>query len=285
MDGEDLHHLKSQLFQQLLQQFVALLAPTVDTSLSAPNLPINRSVSSMATTSLPLLFQPTSSMYHQTYQLVTQCLTCLLESNLDCGLPLSLSYGYHSDIVVRTCMVHVLARVVRRGAESDDFTDSFILDRYEKLTEMLIVPDPFLTLCLCDICPAERLEDLCLVLFSIFESSAHLLLGSLINREISTTESPSTLFRRTSVASKVLTVYAKEVGSLYLTSTLRPVFDRLLKNESYSESCEVDPTRMGANHDRALNILNLQMIAQDFIDAITSSIDIMPMYVFERRHD
>jgi neurofibromin 1 len=88
-------------------------------------------------------------------------------------------------------------------------------------------------------------------------------------------EHESELLRRTCVATKMLSIYAKWKGIGYLKDTLQNVVDRLMMT-SKDLSLELDPTRVSSPEELQTNANNLQIVARVFIDNICASSSSIP---------
>lgn len=88
--------------------------------------------------------------------------------------------------------------------------------------------------------------------------------------EFYSSENESELLRRTCVATKMLSVYAKWKGTGYLRSTLQKVVERLMLT-SKDLNLELDPTRVDTEEELQKNAIQLQIVAKVFIDDICAS--------------
>ena len=86
------------------------------------------------------------------------------------------------------------------------------------------------------------------------------------------------LFRKTTMATRLLTAFAKAHGVEYLHETLQPVLNDLVEKPS-DYSCELDKGRILPNEDIEENLKNLKELAKTFIDAICGSSEIIPRYL------
>ena len=85
-----------------------------------------------------------------------------------------------------------------------------------------------------------------------------------------TVENEAELLRRTCVATKMLSVYAKWKGAGYLKATLQKVVERLMLT-SKDLDLELDPARVSSPEDLQKNALQLRIVAKVFIDDICAS--------------
>lgn len=90
-----------------------------------------------------------------------------------------------------------------------------------------------------------------------------------------TAENESGLLRRTCVATKVLSIYAKWKGAGYLRATLQKVVERLMLT-SKELNLELDPARVASAEGIQKNAHQLQVVAKVFIDDICASTSTMP---------
>jgi len=127
------------------------------------------------------------------------------------------------------------------------------------------------------VCPSHEVDELTISLLNIFETRgmSFVLLEALIKQEVQDTENESELLRRTCVATKMLSIYAKWKGSGYLRSTLQKVVERLI-TAAKDVSLELDPTRVGSPEELENNATQLQVVAKVFIEDIRSSVPSMP---------
>jgi C2 domain/GTPase-activator protein for Ras-like GTPase len=92
-------------------------------------------------------------------------------------------------------------------------------------------------------------------------------------REVFATTDPNTLFRSTSMPTKLSTIYALLVGADYLRAVLGPVMRDFA---DLSVAVEPDPMFAEPGADIEANKANLLAFAQRFLDAITSSAERAP---------
>jgi neurofibromin 1 len=89
------------------------------------------------------------------------------------------------------------------------------------------------------------------------------------------TENEAELLRRSCVATKMLSVYAKWKGASYLRATLQKVLERLMLT-SKDLDLELDPARVSTTDELQKNALQLRIVAKVFIDDICASSSSMP---------
>eukprot|EP01102_Stenamoeba_stenopodia_P013588 TRINITY_DN4434_c0_g1_i2.p1 TRINITY_DN4434_c0_g1~~TRINITY_DN4434_c0_g1_i2.p1 ORF type:complete len:1185 (-),score=326.97 TRINITY_DN4434_c0_g1_i2:1010-4282(-) len=99
------------------------------------------------------------------------------------------------------------------------------------------------------------------------------LLKSSILLEVMKTEHATTLFRRNSMATKLLAAYSKLIGQKYLIETLGPYLTHLM---SAKMSFELDTTKITPSDDLAKNTKNVLDVSKRFLDDIKKSLAICP---------
>eukprot|EP01113_Clastostelium_recurvatum_P035093 TRINITY_DN4847_c0_g1_i1.p1 TRINITY_DN4847_c0_g1~~TRINITY_DN4847_c0_g1_i1.p1 ORF type:complete len:1286 (-),score=274.34 TRINITY_DN4847_c0_g1_i1:33-3890(-) len=97
-----------------------------------------------------------------------------------------------------------------------------------------------------------------------------------VEEEVRCTPSPNTLFRGNSLATKILTHYARAVGSPYMFSTLREPISRVTYMR---ESCEMDPNKLSEGEDLQTNTNHLCSVTSLFLTSITDSLAQAPVEI------
>ncbi|KAI9815632.1 MAG: Ras GTPase activating protein ira2 [Thelocarpon impressellum] len=216
-----------------------------------------------------------------TAELAIMALSNLLSANIDVGLKQSLEIGYHQKTFVRTAFLRVLCNILNQEVEFERLSDSAMSEKYNSLIELLL-GDVGLAVALCESCPSSDVDEITISLLNIFESRGMgiTLLRALIEQEVMNTENETQVLRRNSVATKMLSAYAKWKGSAYLKSTLQQVLRRLIQS-SEQVNLELDPIRTSSPEDLQRNALQLKYITKVFIDDICKSTDKVPL-IFRR---
>ncbi|KAJ6228171.1 ras gtpase-activating protein [Anaeramoeba flamelloides] len=118
-------------------------------------------------------------------------------------------------------------------------------------------------------------------IWTIFESkkiSFEVLKFSIMN-EINETELAETLFRRNSMATKLLNVIGNFFGTEYLINTLKEPITKILED---CEDLEVDQKKIkDPNHDISINIEKLKKKTKNFFDVIFNSLEHVPLVIRE----
>lgn len=204
-------------------------------------------------------------------ELAITILSNLLSANIDVGLKHSLNIGYHENVEIRTAFVKVLHNILVQGAEFSNLSDAAVTEKYDELLELL-THDTALAAAMSAYCPVQEVDELTMSLLSIYEARGRTfeLMEALVRQEIEDTETESELLRRTCVATKILSVYARWKGQDYIKQTLQKVIKRLLIT-SKDLDLEMDPVRVSSNEELQKNTHQLCIVAQVFIDDICAS--------------
>ncbi|CAO3597273.1 unnamed protein product [Absidia cylindrospora] len=200
------------------------------------------------------------------------CLSNLLGANVDVGLKYSLSMGYHHDIQTRSAFMQVLANILMQGTEFETLAESVISDRYKRLVDLLFRFDYTVLKAMCRVCSVSETDDVATSLLTTFasEKKSLELLKLLIQNEVQQTINESDLFRKTSIATKCLTLFAKANGSDYIISVLKPVMEELISLPNEKQSFELDPNNTGHGYDEK-NKENVISATRLILDAICNS--------------
>ncbi|TLS24731.1 hypothetical protein PpBr36_08009 [Pyricularia pennisetigena] len=244
--------LKSQMFHTYFNRFLSLLNPEPATIGAGADLGRDE--------------HATSS------ELAITILSNLLSANIDVGLKHSLSIGYHENVDIRTAFVKVLYNILVQGTEFSNLSDTAVSEKYDKLLNLL-TRDTTLAVAMSSSCPSSEVDELTIALLNIFERRglSFELIEALIKQEVEDTENESELLRRTSVATKMLSVYAKWKGAAYLKATLQKVVERLMLT-SKDLNLELDPQRVDHSKEELnKNALQLRIVAKVFIEDICAS--------------
>lgn len=206
-----------------------------------------------------------------TADLAITILSNLLSANIDVGLKHSLSIGYHENVEIRTAFVRVLHNILVQGTEFNNLSDVAVNEKYDELLDLL-TGDTTLATAMGAVCPSHEVDELTISLLNIFEARgmSFVLIEALVKQEIEETENESELLRRTCVATKMLSIYAKWKGSGYLKATLQKVVERLI-SAAKDLNLELDPTRINSPEELQKNAHQLQIVAKVFIEDICAS--------------
>ncbi|KAI7858100.1 hypothetical protein BDC45DRAFT_434174 [Circinella umbellata] len=202
----------------------------------------------------------------------------LLSANVDAGLKYSLAMGYHEDTRTRTAFMQVLTNILNQGAEFETLAESVMTDRYEKLIDMLVEAEMDVALALCDVCPSGDAAGVAETLLICFESRNKItaLLKSVIEKEVASTEQEATLFRSTTMATRILSVFAKMVCHDYVRVTLQPVMEAINALPDDQTSWELDPQKLGPGDDLSRNKQNVIRATEILLNAICNSASSAP---------
>eukprot|EP01088_Endostelium_zonatum_P001228 TRINITY_DN1152_c0_g1_i1.p1 TRINITY_DN1152_c0_g1~~TRINITY_DN1152_c0_g1_i1.p1 ORF type:complete len:2790 (-),score=689.70 TRINITY_DN1152_c0_g1_i1:4-8373(-) len=200
------------------------------------------------------------------------CLSNLLSANIDSALDYFVTMGYHEDLETRAAFLEVLSTILISGTEFD----AGEREKYDKLVDLLLEPSLDVVLALCEVIQITEADELASILVRLFESNDKTLhlLRKVIEQEVGSTETPNTLFRRNSMATKLLAAYTKILGKKYLKDTLGPIIQGMIADPP---AMELDPAKIPANQTRDQNLRNVSTNSQIFLDAIARSAEISPV--------
>ncbi|KAG8413742.1 Ras GTPase activating protein ira2 [Metarhizium acridum] len=251
--------LKSQMFHTYFNRFLSLL---------------NYETQEMSRQELPLMGNRDEGLSNA--DLVITILSNLLSANIDVGLKHSLNIGYHENVDIRAAFVRVLCNILTQGTEFSSLTDAAVSDKYVELLNLLTT-DLSLSVSMSAICPASEVDELTICLLTVFEQRGLTfeLFEALIRQEVEQTENETEILRRTCVATKMLSVYAKWKGASYLRTTLQKVLERLMLT-SNDLDLELDPARVSTPGELQKNAAQLQIVAKVFMDDICASTSNVP---------
>mmetsp|Transcript_13181 Transcript_13181/g.52599 ORF Transcript_13181/g.52599 Transcript_13181/m.52599 type:complete len:767 (-) Transcript_13181:76-2376(-) len=150
---------------------------------------------------------------------------------------------------------------------------------YSELEELLLEMDgkeyPYVGY-LGDAVDVSSTDALCkdlLMLFNTKDLVIDLLRGS-IEAEVKNTLSEGTLFRKNSLSTHLMSLYARLLGKRYLKDTLRPLIVHVL---SCQGSFEIDPHRISDDEDINANVQTLRLSAQKFLHQVMESVNAVPL--------
>ncbi|KAF7721136.1 Ras GTPase activating protein ira2, partial [Apophysomyces ossiformis] len=197
----------------------------------------------------------------------------LLSANVDAGLKYSLAMGYHEDTRTRTAFMQVLTNILNQGTEFETLAENVVTDRYEKLIDMLVDADMEVAMSLCEVCPATDISGVAEVLLLCFESRNKVaaLLKSVIAKEVMSTEQEATLFRSTTMATRILSIYARLSCVDYIRITLQPAMESINSLSDEETTWELDPQKLGPDDDVVRNKQNVIRATEILLNAICLS--------------
>ncbi|KAI9326596.1 hypothetical protein DFJ73DRAFT_766700 [Zopfochytrium polystomum] len=200
-------------------------------------------------------------------------LSNLLAANIEVGLKYSLSMGYHEDAKIRTSFMEVLTNLLESGAKEQfeglGEEGQVLHRRYERLVDLVVNQDLTIALTLAEVSDGD---DVASVLISIFAAKGHVkrLLTAVIEHEVARTDYTQNLFRRNSMATRLLASFSRLCGHDYLVAALKPVLDEVLSIKP-TLTFEIDPVRLTEFDDPSINLKNLKMLVKRLLDNIVGA--------------
>lgn len=178
-----------------------------------------------------------------------ECASKLLNANLDVGLKFALPLGYKDDLFIRVSFIRILENILTHTSE--EATEITEMQRYQKLADFM-TENIYITVLLCDVCPAIEVDDFSKSLLQIFESKGKSLelVKQAVTREITKADTTMDILRRNCVATKILSIYAHQKGLQYLKVALGPFLqDIITQPELYCFDPNPDDVTKGKDLD------------------------------------
>ena len=212
-------------------------------------------------------------------EVTVECLSNMVTENIEHGLQYFVAMGYHEDIQTRPAFLNVLTNILKQGAKLDSDLDE--KTKYDKLADLLLEPELRLLSAISESCQITEADELSQVLVRFFHyrDRVMLLLRAAIREEAYRTDTASTLFRRNSLATKLIVHFSREMGKQYIKDTIGSILRTLL---AVKDSFEVDPAKLGIEDEKeskkvsAANLERVRRLSQQFLDAIVASIPNCP---------
>ncbi|KAG1755407.1 hypothetical protein EDB19DRAFT_1661084 [Suillus lakei] len=213
--------------------------------------------------------------------LVITGLSHLVISNSENAVKHCITSAYDGDMRKRTIFVHVFARVLGQGTKFEAQGNPELQARRDQLRELVKGSDMVLAMVICECCPANEVDMMISVLMNIFDTRASLvaLLKTMIDREITHTNSEVDLFRGNSTCTRFLSAFARIHGYNYLRGLIVPLI-KTMTSMPAGHAYDLDPAK--ANRDKLeQNQRNVELVALSFLDIISSSVPALPPMIRE----
>ena len=215
-------------------------------------------------------------------EMTVECLSNMVTENIEHGLQYFVAMGYHDDIQTRPAFLNVLTNILKQGAKLDSDLDE--KNKYDKLADLLLEPELRLLSAISESCQITEADELSQVLVRFYHcrDRVMLLLRAAIREETYRTDTASTLFRRNSLATKLIVHFSREVGKLYIKDTIGSILRTLL---AVKDSFEVDPSKLEIDDEAeskkvsAANLERVRHLSQQFLDAIIDSLPNCPQAI------
>lgn len=274
-DRGDVMEAKSQLFLKYFTLFMNLLNDCSDS-------PGASSEDKETSTGIRKIAPPNNNSLRNA---TIQAMSNLLSANIDSGLMHSIGLGYNKDLQTRAAFMEVLTKILQQGTEFNTLAENVLADRYDQLVQLVtMIGDKGelpIAMALANVVTNQQMDELARVFVTLFDAK-HLLsplLWNMFYREVELSECMQTLFRGSSLGSKIMAFCFKIYGATYLQGLLEPLIQELIDNaDCPNSSFEVDPSRMTEAEKKGVegNRRNLMNMTQTVFDAIISSGDRFP---------
>ncbi|ODV64184.1 RasGAP domain-containing protein ASCRUDRAFT_73863 [Ascoidea rubescens DSM 1968] len=197
-------------------------------------------------------------------------LTNLLKYNVDAGLEMALPLGFHDNSRIRLAFLKVFTNIMEELKELTKIDQKYI--RQETLE--LVFSITGIETAMANSCPPVEVDLLASSMLHIWESKGKgiELINSLIKNEILKSPRITDILRRNSVATRMLSNFAKDDGKKYLKTILKPLLNRLIYNGDYFEveKLSIDDPNSQENLTKFMIYLN------DLVDTIVNSVHLVP---------
>lgn len=204
-------------------------------------------------------------------------LTSLLKLNLSIGIEHCISMGFANNDNVRAAFISGVAAVfkVPEGNEINNEENS-----NDNLIDIIFTGDWNFVEFICSCIPYSRAEvfGASMVEASILRGIEYEFLERMITTEVESCDegSKNTLFRGNAVPAKAVGYFPRLVGTQWMTQTLKPVFEEVIKACSQGTSYVVDPSKLQDGEDLKTNQQNFRDLLNKFIDTIYDARSSMP---------
>lgn len=164
---------------------------------------------------------------------------------------------------------------------------------------MLVDADMEIVMSLCEVCPSPDTTGVAEILLICFESRSKVvpLLKAVVQKEIALTgmfiythnitpklniiynfsvEQEATLFRGTTMATRILSIFAKLSCLDYIRITLQPAMEQINSLPEDQLTWELDPQKLGSTDEAIKNKRNVIQATELFLNAICSSVESAP---------
>ncbi|KAJ3447277.1 inhibitory regulator protein ira1-related [Anaeramoeba flamelloides] len=278
--GEEILKQKSTLFIQYFTFFTELLSRLREKNSNN----INNNTTNNTQTKKK---NEDSEFEKKLSQLTVIAISYMLHANVSVGLHHALQMGYVENLQTRSELIDVFTNILNHGTKFGSLKET-LEDKYKNLIEMILDKDLVITKSISDIIKVTEMDLLAgiLVRVNILNNSDIELLKFMIETEVANNpkNQPSTLFRRNSFASKMMSCYSKIIGKKYLQKTLSDVIQNLVNDIMINKkSIEIDERKLKQEETQDLekNLNNLMELTQLFFDKIMNSFEFLPVNFFK----
>jgi hypothetical protein len=202
----------------------------------------------------------------------------LLNQNLMIGIDQCISMGFEEKGGVRAAFIGAVASVFRvpekRVVDAEPAVETTLLD--------ILLTDGFALIeYLVSVIPLSRHEAVgaALVEGSVLQGIEFEFLGRMMDVEIGSVDEDSkqTLFRGNALPSRAVGYFPRLVGANWLTTTVRPIADVVIKRSEEGAEYQIDPRKLADGADLEANRRNVRALFEMSIQSITAARDSMPV--------
>ncbi|KAJ6229826.1 inhibitory regulator protein ira1-related [Anaeramoeba flamelloides] len=276
--GEEILEQKSNLFYQYFTFFTQLLSRLRGKSTGLNNNNSNNKNKNKNNNSI-------SEEEKKLSQLTVIALSNMLHSNVNVGLHHTLPMGYVKNLKTRSEFLDVFTNILKQGTEFGNLKET-LEDKYRNLIEMILDKDLIVTKSICDIIKVTEMDLLAGILIRInrTRNSDIELLKFMIETEVANNpiDQPSTLFRRNSFASKMMSAYSRAIGKQYLKKTLSDLIQTTINDIMVNKKgIEIDERKLKQEENLDENLKNLLELTQVYFNKIMNSLINVPISFYK----
>lgn len=217
-----------------------------------------------------------ASVNSDTTQDIVNVLAALLKENLTIGIEECISMGFAEKAFVRAAFISAVSLVFKVPETKEvepDVGEKTIID--------ILFDDGFdLIEFVSGLVPYSRAEAFgaAAVQGAVLKGIEMDFLACMMDIEIRTVDqnSKNTLFRGNAVPARAVGYYPRIVGTKWMTDTLRPIFDEVLKNCDKGMRYGVDPDRLDPGEDIEANRANFRELLERTVKTIADARESMP---------
>ncbi|KAJ3431851.1 inhibitory regulator protein ira1-related [Anaeramoeba flamelloides] len=217
-------------------------------------------------------------------QLTVIALSNMLHANVSVGLHHALPMGYVKHLKTRSEFIDVFTNILNRGTEFDNLKET-LEDKYQNMIEMILDTDFLVIKAINEIIDVTDMDKMAEILIKLYYSKGlHIkLLKFMINDEVEKNpiDQPTSLFRRNSLSSKILSAHTRLIGKEYLQKTLGDLIKSSQKKIMEEKiSVEIDPLKLKETDNLEQNLKNLSEMIEQYFCTIIASVENIPKEFF-----
>lgn len=200
----------------------------------------------------------------------------LLDANVDVGLRAAFPLAYHEDPFIRISFIKILDNILSHSSDTDETSELSEKATYQELAEFLGT-NLNISLSLCDVCPATEVDEFSAAILKVFENQQNALglVKAVVTKEVERADTPVEILRRNCVATKILSIYAHELGYEYLKTALSP-FIKEVQSHPELYVFETNPDKIPEGETIEQNLTKFDRTLKKLLTALDTSMYCIP---------